>query len=548
MKKISDNLIILSAVFILAICLLAYSQYAHKITESFHIGLPTHMDSFFYTVAMLLLVGMLIGFLYSRIKKIELFLLLILIYAVFMYAPSFKIPYIDDDCDHIASVSRISDMPAFISTMLSFQNEHFIPIVKIFYYLCYKFSGASSIPFHAIIILCFLSISGIMYKLLYRLTDSKGAAIFACALFGLSAIYSSSVSIIFCSAILFCIFFTIGTIYATYLYAETGKPLWAIIAFICGISAPATFLMGLLAVPWLILFYALCMKAKAGNVKVLLPAIIGWAPSAYFYITHSYNVIHASHYKIIGMASALDGMSFSRGAYYALRAVYSLIPNLTFSTVLSLVIFLGFLVCAVFNYHRMPWGKIIFFFLWILGNYAIITFFRSRWIERSGLYDRYNLFPALGLASVYALTFSAAFRRWGERISYNWRRAFAAIFIVMVATSAAAGYINNSSVADYYGYWNYFNIDFNAAIRDYIKEERLGQSDKLQLENKDLIIKNIHPRYTTIMEFAETILTADLKKHIVWGPKTDEKFIKFLKKNREKYPYFVDISRYLDNR
>jgi len=547
MKKISDNLIISGSVFILAICLLMYSQYAHKIAESIHIGLPPQMDAFFYAVIMLLLVGILIGFLYSRVKKTELFLLLILVYAVFMYSPSFKIPYIDDDCDHIASVSRISDTPIFINTIFSFQNEHFIPIIKIFYYLCYRFSGASSIPFHAIIVLCFLSILVLSYKLLYRLTDSQGAAIFACALFGLSAVYSSSVSIIFCSAILFCVLFTIGMIYATYLYAETGKPLWAIVSFICGLSAPATFLMGLLAVPWLILFYVLCMKTKA-NIKALLPAIIGWAPSAYFYITHSYNVIHASHYKIIGMTSALDGMSLSGGTYHALRAVYNLIPNLTFSAALSLLIFLGFLACAIFNYRLTPWRKIVFFVLWILGNYAIITFFRLRWIERSGLYDRYNLFPALGLVSVYALTFGAAFRRWGRTISYNWRRAFTAIFIVMIAASAAVNYINNSSVADYYDYWNYFNIDFNAAIRDYIKEERLGQYDKLQLENKDLVAKKIHPRYTKMMQFADTILAADLRKRIIWGPETDEKFIGFLKKNAEKYPYFVNISRYLENR
>jgi len=484
----------------------------------------------------------------ARTGGIHTLVLLGLLLAVaYIYFPSFFVTYLWDDCDILHSLVQSSNGTELLRWFLRFHNEHFIPCVKLVYFLCYTNFWLNPIPFHLVIIGALFSIMVILNNLVFQLLDDRNAALIASGIFGLSTAYFPCAQSLSQSHILFCLLFMLIMLYAPYRYAMTRRRGWQWIAFISGLAAPATFALGLASGIWLLVFYFLCIPVRERDTPqktagILVPPLSGWLLTTAWYISSINQAIYAGHYSQVGRTSAFDACDLGGGVMLTLKTVaFHLIPNLFAIKTVSLLLFGLAGLSLVMHWRRIMKRPIFFFALWTLANYCIIYTFRAPWADIAVSRYRYSVFSVLGIAACYAFCFHPAVA-WLKRLPViGARSALAgAVLIISLAVWSSALFIRTATAPTML--WYEFCKEFREAITDYVRDK--GPGSAVRIKNRPIMPRAesdiaIYPEPKPLEFYASFILPRDLRAKITWGDETDPAFLGFIATRRDRYPVVV---------
>ncbi len=467
-------------------------------------------------------------------------LLLILVFS--SYLPSLKIAYFGEDIgSHLPEAAG----PFCIGQLWHLHHEHFIPLIKLIYRLCYHTFWMDPMPFHLILIaiqcFCFF----ILYKLLLALSDSRESAFLGAMLFGLSNVYDDAVVNMSNAQTLFCLSFSLCFLYSIYKYFETKEAKWRIRGIVCGFFATCTFALGVLMGFWGIFFYYCCVPHTKGfsvkkDILDLFLILQGWLIGCVLYFFHFQDIVFPV-YSLKITNTAFHLYSLAIGAV-ALRNIWN--PLITYILPVGFIswfMFACLLGILFWHRHILAEQKIKFFMIWTIGHYFFIGWSRQI-IEAIDVGQRHNLFPAVGISCVYALAFSSLQPWFSSRvkaISTGYKRYVVYILATLLLISLA--YIKWKTVDTAYAKrekWVTFCQGFRLSIENY---RELNPGKKIKLANKKVFFKENFISPQSLKSLSEFVLPGNLRNSVEWDKTTDAVFLDFLKANYQKYEIFFKI-------
>lgn len=509
--------------------------------------------SFFFLLSLLVSLGIK----FRLVKDSFAPLTLIFIYIASL-VPSVEIPYIYDDIDHMFTLSRAIDSSTVMSWLFTPHNEHVIPVMKILYYLCYKYFWLFPQPFHIIIFLICIGILYLAYQLLLKLTDSKLLAFVGCSLLTFSNLPDLAIFVITDSHIVFCLFLFILLFYSQYKYFETGEKLWLSSILLSTLLSPMTFALGLTSIFFAFLFEKLCIPQRLIKTKksTLFTVFVGWSLSLVPYLMVLNQIIFTKHYRDIGSYSVFQIMNiFGALAYWGNYLYRDFIPLLFPNSYLSVTVFLVGISLAIKYRKRIQWKTIAFFFLLGVLLNLIIYIFRVTWGKNFLGVARYDVLPVFMFSCIYVFLLKELFK--DNKNSVQLQKYDFIICLTLLLCGSWSGAIRHRH-AERAAFETSitiqrFSIQFRYAFLNYFRDH--GRNEKITIKNTMLFPPTLpslatkrggyYPNLTryprTMLFYIDYLLPREVGKKVLIGEKTDELFLSYLTERPKLYEAVIPV-------
>jgi len=479
---------------------------------------------------------------YKRILKDERIALgLILIVFIYSLLPSLGIPYIIDDVDHLHNLSLSLQAGHLASWLFAPHNEHVIPVIKSFYYLCYTNFWLNPQAFHALIFLAGAGILFFSYKLFNTLTGSPAAAMIGASLLAATNLWDKAIFVITDSHILFCVLLFLVLFYVQYLSFAKSSGRWKPVLFVVTLLLPSTFALGLTSIFFAFVFEKLCIpRALRQKRKSTIPVVAAaWLISLVPYLFAVQQIIHTPHYNDLGKHSVFEIMRVAQAASGVISYLtMELIPN--FLSVFSLPLVVIIIFSALIHRAKINWKAIVFFVLFGITHTFIIYTFRVAWGSGMLAVSRYDVFPVVMLAGITAFAL-APLLMTKENGSPAFRAAVYLGCFLFLAQGAATRYtkadiLYRESAPLMQGFY----VQFRNAFIDYFKEQ--SPDTTVTVNNIPFVVPSVPSlitragtplpmsRYAREPEFfAQYVLPGDIRNRIRWGNATDPAFLNHIR-------------------
>jgi len=480
-------------------------------------------------------------------------LLVSAVFIIFILSilPSIKIPYIRDEIDIMHSAASLLNSKEVLPWLLAPHNEHIIFFLKIFYLLFYKIFWLNPEPFHILIIVAYAAVLFFIYQLLFALTKSRFSAFIGLSLLAITNMCDMAIFFSADSHIIFCTLFFLMMFYAQCRYESDSKRFWRFIAFLCPLVASLTFALGLTSILFAFLFERLCLpkKSRDGKTGLLTFIALGWLLSLPFYLFHFNQIIHAAHYRDVGVKSILEIMDISGGILYLLQYLLKYYTvNFLANRYFSVSLFLLIILLSIIYRKDIAWKMIIFFFLLGATHNGIIYTFRIAWVSSNPdflIAPRYSVIMAVVFSICYALIVDGVRKRLtqGEKNKYDLPLYF--LCFLLISTAGDIRYEEAQRYGEMTKPTQRLYVEFRDSFVNYFK---ISQAKKLTVKNARIseIISSKGgfslrvSRYPRPIQFyAELTLPNSIKEKIIWSEKTDKPFLDYLRSHR--YESFIGV-------
>ncbi|MDD3374731.1 MAG: hypothetical protein PHY73_03280 [Candidatus Omnitrophica bacterium] len=449
--------------------------------------------------------------------------------AFFIITPTLRWSYSLDDIDNFYLISQIKGMGDFFGYLLLPGDGHFIPLFRLFYFICFKISWLNPLLSHLFVTLAFFLSGLILMKIIEQLTGSKTAGIFAGAFVLLSTGYTRCLEIAF-SHFTLSLPIILFSLYSLINYQQTKKPCWHFSVMACIFIAPLFSAMGILTGPWVILFTFLCLERKNWK-KILISPFIVWVLSVVIFLVE----IKAASTIADPLVRASNAILLTGKAIW----IYTL-PNLTSYKDLSWFLVVFFFLMLFVQRKKINFKILSFFIFWIIGNYLFIYFGRGKWGMRLIFSPRYAFYASLGIASIICLVIGsiAQDKEWIYFFK-NKKKILIPIFSLLIIVHAFYQHQiilqqtkeKNSLLA--------IGTQMESALTNYLQKTK---EKKVFLEDKETRIQMLFPVDRRMSYYASFLLRDEFKKEIVWKKdKTEQNFIQHVKMNQLQYPNFFEL-------
>ena len=484
--------------------------------------------------------GALAYFTYKRIKEPFLFLLLAVVYSIVIFMPTLAWTYLFDDIDNFYTITTLHNGFDAVNYILTPGYGHFIPLIRALYLFCFKYFWLNPAFFHALIILA-LILSGILLSgVLWELTASKIAAVFGGVLILWSTSYLDCMETAFAHT-LFCLPVVLLALYGLCRYVKTNRRRWIVVSAAASFLAPCISAVGVLTGIWVLLFFTLCLPANTKKdlqkrPAILFPVLGSWCLSAgiFFVVVNPVHIIlqEGNHQAIF------DFPYFVGIGWLVFKSIilYS-VPLVTSFEKLSLFIVIFLVLILIIKWQQSPKGALLFFFLWLIGNYMFVYYGRGSYGEMIVSTQRYHFYPSLGLAAICAVIMSVILK---DRSLANLKIKTAVSILLFLLVALYATAQHNNVLKASCGKKDFFAIglEFRKVVGDYLAKTH---QDKVTIKNQEISLEYYDFLRKEFKQYAAIFLFPSDFDKITWGDRTDNAFIAFIKSNESQYPKIKQI-------
>lgn len=451
-------------------------------------------------------------------------LLLVILASAVLYLPSFGVYFYADDLDRVGGLAYARESDALLRYLTTPHNDHFEPFVKLILFLSIQvFGTAAHLPLHGLLLLSLAACTFVLYRVAAELFENRQSALLGAALFGLSTVYSDA-GFFLSGSNLYVLLFSLVTLYSMLRYAREEKPIYAWTAFVAAFLATLTMASSYLLGLWIILFFWLCVPRRKRGI--LIPPLAGWALGLGLIASlHGMAILKAPHYQIWREGSALEIFSLWQGIWLSLQAFLWLLKKYSWSLPVVLIVFLP-AASAALHVRCVRWRAVLFFVLFVFGNYFIVYAFRHPWGPDVIKWPRNHLPGAWGFAMIFAGLTAPLIRRL-----FDQRREFFAP--VLICFAALHGSYNALLLPRLLP----DTSDTQKIVRE---SEAFARYFEVHPGERRLAVKDVEISLTSygrkpLSHLLMWMVPREVRQRIQWSDRTAPSFVRFLEKNQEKY-------------
>ncbi len=491
---------------------------------------------------LLLLLELAVYYFYRKTKNTAFLFLGLAAFCVVILSPSVSWPYILDDIDNFYAITALERPADVVRYALTPGDGHFIPVVRLLYFSCFKLFWLNPAAFHALIIFSVILTSFLFMGIVYEITASWVPAVFCGALIGWSTGYLQALETCF-SHMALCLPWIGAAVYSLLIHKKTGLRKWLIISATATFVAPCISAIGILAGLWAALFLLFCDLPKEQSGQRAKRAALFWILAAWFLSV----MIFFAFVKPLSGGGGITRQSFVLNFPYLLNAVllafkslwlYT-IPLLTSFEKMSLFMGIFFFIMALIKHKEIPWKIILLFFGWMMGCYVLIYYGRGYFEEFLISTERYHFPASLGLPAIYAIVLSVILKdkEWNrfKRVKYQCGYFIAMVFI------AAYAFLQHHIV------WersqgrkdlSVVGLELRKAVGLYLGEHK---KETIRIANRGIDWGSVNFPDREFKLYGTILLFPEFHKNIIWGDETEGAFIEFLRSKESDYPVLVKI-------
>ncbi|MDP8266972.1 MAG: hypothetical protein P9M07_08570 [Candidatus Aceula meridiana] len=408
-------------------------------------------------------------------------------------------------------------------------DGHFIPLFSLIYLVCFKLSWVNPFIYHVLSIAAFFLSGWIFMKLIEHLARSKAAGILAGIFVLWSMGYTRCLETVF-SHSTFCLPVILFAFYSLIKYQQTKKSLWHFFVMACVFVAPLFSAMGILTGGWVIFFTILCLEDKSWKRTIIGPSVV-WVLSAVLFLveTKAISVISNPLENLLG-AVLLTGKAIW---------VYTL-PRLTSYHDLSWFLIVFFFLMAFVQRKKINFKIVVFFVLWIVGNFLFVYFGRGKWGLRLLYSPRYAFYPSFGIAAIVCLIFGSIVQSQ-EWLSFFNRKKKILIPVLVLFAGVHIFYQHQALLKQTKEKQSLYDLglQMESAVDDYFQKD--GKRP-IFLEDKEIRLRKLYPVMQPMSYYASFLLRGDLREKVLWTrDKTEQNFLQYVKMKQSQYPQFFEL-------
>ncbi len=372
----------------------------------------------------------------NRNSHIELLGLGAVIFASFLiFLPVLRSRYFFDDFEHLALIAQ---QDGFGMWLFVPHNEHTVPLMRLLYYLCFNGWGADPAPFAAAVLIVFLANVALLYSVSRDFLEHFLSRFSAAALFGFSLVYSEALYWPGASHVTFSLFWMLLMIKAQTHFCRSRKTGWAFASGAAAFCCASCFSIGILSLPFALLFQFLFLKNPESGWKEELKNVtgpaVGWAMFVIIFLTFSGDA----------SGTTLERLDISGGLLFSFQALLLLCRDQLHLPGLWLPVLVVLAISVAVGYAGKPKVRrlLVFIAAWIVASFLIVFPFRT-WLGESALESgRYYLYPAAGLAWLIGVAVDLLWQRVSrsEEGKLILQRVVSVVAVAVLLLFAGAGY------------------------------------------------------------------------------------------------------------
>lgn len=366
-------------------------------------------------------------------------------------------------------------------------------------------------------------------KLIEYLTHSKAAGMLAGIFVLWSTGHTRCLETVF-SHSTFCLPIILFSFYSLIKYNQAKKSLWHFFVMACIFIAPLFSAMGLLTGAWVILFTFLCLEDREWRKTIAGPLVVWILTIAIF-------LVKTKAVSAIGnpLEYLLNAVILTGKAIW----IYTL-PRLTPYKDLSWAMVVFFFLMAFVQRKKINFKIVMFFVLWIVGNFLFVYFGRGKWGARLLNSPRYAFYASFGMASLISLVTAPIIqsKEWIEFLKPK-KKILTAIFVLLII--AHVFYQHRVVLKQKEEKRSLFalGIQMESAFGSYFQKDGHRQ---VFLEDKEAKLRNLYPIVQPMSYYASFLLRDNFKEKVVWTrDKTEENFLQYVKMKQSQYPQFFEL-------
>ncbi len=464
-------------------------------------------------------------FLFEKCRNHGFVLWLFFMINCFLFHPYFfDFTFYEDDWKFMLEFQKIKNGEKnLFSDLMSFHNYHFIPVIKLLYYLMFSCFGYKPWPFHLMLLILYATFCVVLFRLIYRLTIDNKTAFFLSWVFSSTSIFNEAIYWIGGSHFFICAFFFFSSLWLV--SRDTFSTRHFFFLAVLYSSALFSFLFGVLIFlfHWGFIFI-FSRTQKLQKKQIFLSAVLTLlALGVYMFKIdlwiNSNPQISSLYFDIPNFLKTL-GFTLKTMMYYVIPSILFREDHfLTMGLPWSLLLSSGFLTFLIYKgkdfnaRHRR-----IAIFLIGFCIFSLFSPFLGRYHQGDLIitWGRYYVFPVISLL----LLFSLYFVRFSKQIK-------SIVIGLLLIPLILKPFLEKKEYFPMYADQVVLQEEMRASLLQFFKIYPQEQTVKLKQKR----VRTHFSKELTNKEYFKILLNSEDFNKIHWGKSVSEDYLLFVKEN-----------------